>query len=100
MARQACSRQLGVAVGGVARGLRAVPGTRLSLNCSRNFSHSRHWRSVAVPAVDRGGSKLWNSADEAVADIRSGSVVLSAGFGLCGIACKSGQNDLLDRRNG
>ncbi|KAK4033032.1 mitochondrial succinyl-CoA:3-ketoacid coenzyme A transferase 1 [Parachaetomium inaequale] len=86
LARQTCSRQLAVAVGGVASGFRAAPRTRLSLNCSRSFSHSRHWRSVAVPAVDRGGSKLWKSADEAVADIRSGSVVLSSGFGLCGIA--------------
>jgi hypothetical protein len=88
LARQTCFRQLVFAVGSIARGFRAAPGTRLSLNCSRSFSHSRHWRSVAVPAVDRGGSKLWRSADEAVADIRSGSVVLSAGFGLCGIACK------------
>ena len=34
----------------------------------------------------RGQSKLYNSADEAVADIKSGSIVLSAGFGLCGTA--------------
>ncbi|EGS22250.1 uncharacterized protein CTHT_0017690 [Thermochaetoides thermophila DSM 1495] len=34
----------------------------------------------------RGGSKVWASADEAVADIESGSVLLSSGFGLCGIA--------------
>jgi 3-oxoacid CoA-transferase len=36
--------------------------------------------------VKRGESKLYASADEAVADIKSGSVVLSSGFGLCGVA--------------
>ncbi|KAG9200956.1 hypothetical protein G6514_006518 [Epicoccum nigrum] len=39
-----------------------------------------------APAVDRSKSKLWDSADEAVADIQSGSTILSAGFGLCGVA--------------
>ncbi|KAL2268454.1 hypothetical protein VTJ83DRAFT_3300 [Remersonia thermophila] len=34
----------------------------------------------------RRSSKLWGSAQEAVADIRSGAVLLSSGFGLCGIA--------------
>ncbi|KAK0725271.1 hypothetical protein B0H67DRAFT_126110 [Lasiosphaeris hirsuta] len=53
---------------------------------SRNFSHTRNWRSVAIPATTRGGSKLFKSADDAVADIPSGSVLLSSGFGLCGIA--------------
>jgi 3-oxoacid CoA-transferase len=39
-----------------------------------------------APAKKRGGSKVFDSADEAVADIKSGSIVLSAGFGLCGTA--------------
>jgi 3-oxoacid CoA-transferase len=39
-----------------------------------------------APIIDRSKSKLWNSAKEAVADIQSGSTVLSAGFGLCGVA--------------
>lgn len=39
-----------------------------------------------APAKKRGGSKVFNSADDAVADIKSGSTVLSAGFGLCGTA--------------
>ncbi|KAK1760116.1 mitochondrial succinyl-CoA:3-ketoacid coenzyme A transferase 1 [Echria macrotheca] len=52
---------------------------------TRNFSQSRNWRSTA-PTVHRGDSKVYNSADEAVADIQSGSVLLSSGFGLCGIA--------------
>ncbi|KAM0751468.1 succinyl-CoA:3-ketoacid-coenzyme A transferase-like protein [Meredithblackwellia eburnea MCA 4105] len=30
--------------------------------------------------------KVWSSADEAVKDIKSGSMILSAGFGLCGTA--------------
>jgi hypothetical protein len=33
-----------------------------------------------------GSSKLFKNADDAVADLKSGSVVLSAGFGLCGTA--------------
>lgn len=39
-----------------------------------------------APAPTRGGSKLFPSADAAVADIQSGSTILSAGFGLCGVA--------------
>jgi 3-oxoacid CoA-transferase len=42
-----------------------------------------------APKVSRGGSKLYKDADEAVADIQSGSTILSAGFGLCGTAGKS-----------
>ncbi|KAM7221970.1 mitochondrial succinyl-CoA:3-ketoacid coenzyme A transferase 1 [Rhypophila decipiens] len=56
----------------------------------RSFSYTRNWRSAAQDAVGsnrrRGGSKLFASADEAVADIKSGSVILSSGFGLCGVA--------------
>jgi hypothetical protein len=33
-----------------------------------------------------GTSKLFSSADEAVADIKSGSTILSSGFGLNGVA--------------
>ena len=102
MARQACSRQLQlrlVAARGfsafsgfsgaarAARSARTTPGTRINNFSSgiRAFSLSRHWRSAIVPA---GGSKVWESADAAVADIKSGSVVLSSGFGLCGVACE------------
>jgi 3-oxoacid CoA-transferase len=89
LARQACSRQLQLAaVGGLSRTAKTASRVRLNLDRGRNFSHSTNWRSAAVPAVERGGSKLWNSADDAVADIQSGSVVLSSGFGLCGVACK------------
>ena len=56
-----------------------------------------HWRftkqirsisAVAdkAPTIDRSKSKLFASADEAVADVQSGSTILSAGFGLCGVA--------------
>ena len=41
---------------------------------------------MAIPVVKRGDSKLYDSADEGVADIKSGSVILSSGFGLCGVA--------------
>lgn len=36
--------------------------------------------------VNKGASKLFDSADSAVADIKSGSTILSSGFGLCGVA--------------
>lgn len=39
-----------------------------------------------APRIVRGESKLFSSADDAVADLRSGSTILSAGFGLCGVA--------------
>ncbi|KAK4503211.1 hypothetical protein PRZ48_006639 [Zasmidium cellare] len=42
--------------------------------------------TAKAPSKVRGKSKLYSSADEAVADIKSGSIVLSAGFGLCGTA--------------
>lgn len=42
--------------------------------------------SGGAPAKQRGGKKVFDSVDDAVADIKSGSIVLSAGFGLCGTA--------------
>jgi len=39
-----------------------------------------------APAQPRQHSKVFKSADEAVADIKSGSTLLSSGFGLCGVA--------------
>ncbi|KAK3696069.1 hypothetical protein LTR37_018150 [Vermiconidia calcicola] len=51
----------------------------------RSFQTStKLWREVQ--ATDKSGSKIYPSADEAVADLKSGSIVLSAGFGLCGTA--------------
>jgi hypothetical protein len=42
--------------------------------------------SAPTPKSSRGGSKVFKSADDAVADIEDGAVLLSAGFGLCGVA--------------
>lgn len=42
--------------------------------------------STRAPVIDRSKSKRFEDADEAVADIQPGSTVLSAGFGLCGVA--------------
>jgi 3-oxoacid CoA-transferase len=41
-----------------------------------------------TPNVTRSQSKLYRSADDAVVDLKSGSTILSAGFGLCGTAGK------------
>ncbi|KAF8849812.1 succinyl-CoA:3-ketoacid-coenzyme A transferas-like protein [Acephala macrosclerotiorum] len=52
-----------------------------------------------APKIVRGQSKVFKNADEAVKDLKSGSVILSAGFGLCGTAAierrgKDGLNNL------
>jgi 3-oxoacid CoA-transferase len=39
-----------------------------------------------APKIIRGQSKLFKDADAAVKDLKSGAVILSAGFGLCGTA--------------
>ncbi|KAJ5819632.1 hypothetical protein N7474_005223 [Penicillium riverlandense] len=51
----------------------------------RKYSTATPALSLA-PKVERGGSKLFKDADAAVADIKSGSTILSSGFGLCGVA--------------
>jgi 3-oxoacid CoA-transferase len=38
------------------------------------------------PKIERGASKVFKNADDAVADLKSGATILSAGFGLCGTA--------------
>ncbi|KAL4812075.1 hypothetical protein BDW67DRAFT_193996 [Aspergillus spinulosporus] len=43
-------------------------------------------KTTRAPRIDRAASKLFRSADDAVADIESGSTILSSGFGLCGVA--------------
>jgi 3-oxoacid CoA-transferase len=50
-----------------------------------NYSTSAPRLSLA-PKIERGGSKVFKDADAAVADIKSGSTILSSGFGLCGVA--------------
>ncbi|KAH7198409.1 uncharacterized protein B0J16DRAFT_330334 [Fusarium flagelliforme] len=59
---------------------RARPMNWGSSFTSRQFSTTRAALSV------RGQSKLFKDADAAVADIKSGSTLLSSGFGLCGVA--------------
>lgn len=46
----------------------------------------RGFATTAIAFSQRGGSKVYKSVDVAVADIRSGSTILSSGFGLCGVA--------------
>ncbi|KAK4231834.1 mitochondrial succinyl-CoA:3-ketoacid coenzyme A transferase 1 [Podospora fimiseda] len=86
LSAQAYSRQSPIPLRTGQRTLRAHPKQILNINGTRSFSISRHWRSVELPEAPPRKSKIWSSADDAVADIESGSVLLSAGFGLCGIA--------------
>jgi 3-oxoacid CoA-transferase len=62
---------------------RQTSGQYRSFQSSVRFS--RESESNA-PSKVRGQRKVFDSVDEAVADIKSGSTVLSAGFGLCGTA--------------
>lgn len=50
----------------------------------RTFTTGTALRSAKE--INKGASKLFDSADDAVADIKSGSTILSSGFGLCGVA--------------
>lgn len=50
-----------------------------------------------APKIERGASKLFKDADAAVADIKSGSTILSSGFGLCGVAGLLWSSDAIDR---
>ncbi|PWY85096.1 succinyl-CoA:3-ketoacid-coenzyme A transferase 1 [Aspergillus heteromorphus CBS 117.55] len=50
------------------------------------FSTSTDEERPRAPKIDRAASKLFKTADEAVADLKSGSTILSSGFGLCGVA--------------
>ncbi|KXJ89084.1 succinyl-CoA:3-ketoacid-coenzyme A transferase subunit B [Microdochium bolleyi] len=56
---------------------------KIYLRAARQFSHrwaQRRWEST------RGRSKVYDSADDAIADLKDGDVLLSAGFGLSGVA--------------
>ena len=50
------------------------------------FTTSTSEQSLRVPKIDRSAPKLFQNADAAVADLKSGSTILSSGFGLCGVA--------------
>jgi len=66
---------------GVRTGLRPTLANR-----PNTCSYSTAPAQTLAPKVERGGSKLYKNADEAVKDIKSGSTILSSGFGLCGVA--------------
>lgn len=82
----------------VSRPSRARPWISSRQQHVRCFTSSRsEWREAlsqqqpseeGQPLIDRTRSKLFKDADEAVADLKSGSTILSAGFGLCGTAGK------------
>lgn len=69
--------------------MRPLPA-QLRARCKQSaqwrFTNIRAISSVSAPTIDRSKSKLFKDADEAVADIQPGSTILSAGFGLCGVA--------------
>ncbi|KAL5532708.1 hypothetical protein ACEPAF_4482 [Sanghuangporus sanghuang] len=56
--------------------LQVVPNTTL-----RSRVILRGAASASIPKT----SKVWPSADEAVKDVKSGSIILCGGFGLCGV---------------
>ncbi|EXJ58453.1 succinyl-CoA:3-ketoacid-coenzyme A transferase [Cladophialophora yegresii CBS 114405] len=50
---------------------------------------SRKYRErvdAGIEVPEQGASKVYKSADDAIADLKDGSVILSAGFGLSGVA--------------
>jgi hypothetical protein len=69
------------------RGTR-VPVARYLSTSQIRYKHEANTKVKRDPAptVVRGVSKLFKDADSAVADLTSGSTILSAGFGLCGTA--------------
>lgn len=56
-----------------------------TLGCAK-YSTAVPGRPSLAPKIERGSSKLFKNADEAVSDLKSGSTILSSGFGLCGVA--------------
>ena len=63
------------------------PSFRPSIvSCAKQYSTATLETERLAPKVERGASKLFKDADEAVADLKSGSTILSSGFGLCGVA--------------
>ncbi|UNI22517.1 3-oxoacid CoA-transferase [Purpureocillium takamizusanense] len=73
----------------VAVRLGAAPGVKFrpAATARRTFVTTaiRFSQPSSTPSARR-DSKVLGSADEAVADVRSGSTILSSGFGLCGVA--------------
>ncbi|EAL86685.1 coenzyme A transferase, putative [Aspergillus fumigatus Af293] len=50
------------------------------------YSTATPQQQTLARKIERGVSKLFRDADEAVSDLKSGSTILSSGFGLCGVA--------------
>jgi hypothetical protein len=65
-----------------------MPRHRFAPICTIQFApaHRRGFGASTIRSSQRGGFKLFRTADDAVADIKSGSTILSSGFGLCGVA--------------
>lgn len=73
----------------------SIRTTRTSWTTTQSKPQTRTFVSTRIllreapggaPSKTRGKRKVYDSVDEAVADIKSGSTILSAGFGLCGTA--------------
>ncbi|KAJ5243498.1 uncharacterized protein N7469_001825 [Penicillium citrinum] len=79
----ACKPRLYVGLRG-AVSLSSRPISRLPSLTSKYSTEAA--RPSLAPKIERGGSKLFADADAAVADLKSGSTILSSGFGLCGVA--------------
>lgn len=71
-------------------GVRATANVRPLLQLKTlghaKYSTAQAGRPSLAPKIDREASKLFKNADEAVSDLQSGSIILSSGFGLCGVA--------------
>ncbi|GLI74747.1 hypothetical protein PoHVEF18_002994 [Penicillium ochrochloron] len=67
------------------RPLALRPNVQMQTRMQNRYSSTAQASSLA-PKIERGGSKVYKDADAAVADIKSGSTILSSGFGLCGVA--------------
>ncbi|KAE8387361.1 hypothetical protein BDV23DRAFT_128580 [Aspergillus alliaceus] len=68
------------------RNANARPLLRTDNLNSAPYSATTVAQPVRASKVGRGASKIFKNADEAVADLKSGSTILSSGFGLCGVA--------------
>lgn len=62
-----------------AQSLASVRWSSVSVPNSKLDSVPSPAEGVGVPAVDKSKGKVWDSADEAVKDMKSGSLLLSAG---------------------
>ncbi|KAE8336876.1 hypothetical protein BDV24DRAFT_154792 [Aspergillus arachidicola] len=62
------------------------PLLRMCARKTARYSTDTAKQPARMPTIDRAASKLFRNADEAVADLESGSTILSSGFGLCGVA--------------